>query len=483
MIIQRPLQEVFPLKTKKIAALLTAISLITLSFSGCGEAAPTEEDTIESIISSEATSEEDSYSDNITTEITIVPESTIQNEQTTETAYVSESITEKNTEVVSDDVGGFNGETVETTTETTEAPPETKITETEAAQAPQVVAPQTQMGAEVTSKYAYNTLTQREQNLYDKILAAMLNLESTVDCESDGYTDAEWNKIFSDVYYQEAEIFWVNPFLETGVIQYKTTDKSEITSMQANIDNMTQQIVNNAASLSNNVDRVKYLHDCIIKMNNFEKSGGTNYSPTIYGGLVLGNIQCEGYAKTFAYLAKKIGLDAIVVTGNVESGASHAWNKVCVDGSWYNIDLTHDDPVLQNPNDEYVRYTYFLVPDSWIEGISHFRTNLSQLYSGEELYKAPAAISADYAYFNYYDKTFDNYDIAYNELLNRIINAANNRKPVVQIKVSNRSLFDSLMDNIIQIKDEAKAATGSPWTRIAADKDENLYIITILLEY
>jgi hypothetical protein len=253
--------------------------------------------------------------------------------------------------------------------------------------------------------------------------------------------------------------------------------------MQASIDNMTQQILANVATLDNNVDRVKYIHDCIIKMNDFEKSGGTNYSPTIYGGLVLGTVQCEGYAKTFKYICNKAGIETVVVTGNVESGASHAWNKVCVDGSWYNIDLTHDDPVLQTPNSEYVRYNYFLVPDSWIENISHFRVNLTQLYSGEELYTAPAATSADYSYFNYYDKVYTDYDSAYSELLNRVINAVNNKKSVVQIKLSNRAAFDKLNENLVNLKDEAKAATGGPWTRIAAANDENLYIITISLEY
>lgn len=474
------------MRIKRFSAFLAAICILgTVSLTACSggaEETPTTTTTTTSVTSSSST-ENTTNSDTEIVVTTVPTESESETETFTETAASITETSSEETTVTEENEGGFNASTEATTAETTTAPPETKITETEAAQAPQVTPPETPIGAPITNKYAYNTLSSREQGLYDMILTAMQNCQTVVDYEGAGYTEADWNKIFCNVYYQEAQVFWVNPFIEPGEIQYKTTDFDEINAMQASIDNMTQQIVNNASTLTNNVDRVKYIHDCIIQMNNFEKSGGTNYSPTIYGGLVLGNLQCEGYAKTFAYVCNKAGIETIVVTGNVESGASHAWNKVCVDGTWYNIDLTHDDPVLQTPNSEYIRYNYFLVPDSWIEGISHFRTNLSQLYSGEELYKAPSATSADYSYFNYYDKVYTDYESAYNELLNRVINTANNRKPLAQIKLSNRAAFDMLMNNLVNLKDEAKAATGSPWTRIAVAKDENLYIISISLEY
>jgi transglutaminase/protease-like cytokinesis protein 3 len=42
-------------------------------------------------------------------------------------------------------------------------------------------------------------------------------------------------------------------------------------------------------------------------------------------------------------------------------GVSHGWNKVKIDGEYYNIDVTYDDPVTKY--DVGARYQYFLVTD------------------------------------------------------------------------------------------------------------------------
>ena len=41
---------------------------------------------------------------------------------------------------------------------------------------------------------------------------------------------------------------------------------------------------------------------------------------------------------------------------------NHGWNKVKVDGNWYNLDVTWDDPVPDKKG--HISYGYFLVSDS-----------------------------------------------------------------------------------------------------------------------
>lgn len=82
------------------------------------------------------------------------------------------------------------------------------------------------------------------------------------------------------------------------------------------------------------------------------------YSP--YGVLVLHTGVCESYATAFKLLAIKAGLESRIVTGKGD-GADHAWNQLKVDGVWYNLDVTWDDPVGSEAR---VDHTYFNVDDN-----------------------------------------------------------------------------------------------------------------------
>ncbi len=63
----------------------------------------------------------------------------------------------------------------------------------------------------------------------------------------------------------------------------------------------------------------------------------------------FGRVLCEGYARSFLYLLQRIGFQGVYIAGMADSDGNgaglHAWNKVNVAGSWYNIDTTWDDSI------------------------------------------------------------------------------------------------------------------------------------------
>ena len=59
-------------------------------------------------------------------------------------------------------------------------------------------------------------------------------------------------------------------------------------------------------------------------------------------GFLEGSIVCDGYAKAYQWICRCLGLDCFVVYGQ-GNGDSHAWNKVKVDGTWYNADVCWKD--------------------------------------------------------------------------------------------------------------------------------------------
>ncbi len=102
-------------------------------------------------------------------------------------------------------------------------------------------------------------------------------------------------------------------------------------------------------------EQVKIFHDYIVNNTHYDLNAPG------YGTLVTGTGLCEDYAMTFELLCWLSGIDCRYVTGYAE-GANHAWNKVLVDGTWYNIDLTFDDPVTNFG--DVCFYDYFLKSDA-----------------------------------------------------------------------------------------------------------------------
>lgn len=85
------------------------------------------------------------------------------------------------------------------------------------------------------------------------------------------------------------------------------------------------------------------------------------------GTLTQGIGVCEDYSMTFQLLCWLSGIECMYVTGDANSAGDptwrgHAWNKVKVNGNWYNIDVTYDDPVLAS-GDACI-YDYFLKSDA-----------------------------------------------------------------------------------------------------------------------
>ncbi len=63
---------------------------------------------------------------------------------------------------------------------------------------------------------------------------------------------------------------------------------------------------------------------------------------------------CEGYSEAFQILCGKLGIPCVLLVG-----MNHQWNAVQVDGSWYAVDCTWDDPVGGSFGG--IRRDYFLV--------------------------------------------------------------------------------------------------------------------------
>lgn len=114
------------------------------------------------------------------------------------------------------------------------------------------------------------------------------------------------------------------------------------------------------------VEKIRYINDYLIDNTEYDLSAGDNVY-NIYGTLVNGKAVCEGYARACKYILDDLNIPCIIACGigkNSEGKTeSHAWNYVKVNGAWYALDVTWNDPIISNgigklPNAN--RYEYFL---------------------------------------------------------------------------------------------------------------------------
>lgn len=117
-------------------------------------------------------------------------------------------------------------------------------------------------------------------------------------------------------------------------------------------------------------EKILAIHDYIINNGEYDKrlfSEGEvpPESYSTYGILALGVGVCESYAKSMKYFLDEAGIDSMIVIGT-SRGENHAWNLVKIEGEYYHIDTTWDDPVIEDGS-QVVRHNFFNLNDEQIE--------------------------------------------------------------------------------------------------------------------
>ncbi|MBR3039649.1 MAG: hypothetical protein IKI20_03205 [Lachnospiraceae bacterium] len=179
----------------------------------------------------------------------------------------------------------------------------------------------------------------------------VLKFESTV-APDEAITDKIFQKAMNSDPYAASEFYsyWYS-YSESGG-HYYVTVKFEKPSAYASA--MTKIRARQIAKcfnrrLNNDYEKVKAVHDYLIKLNKYSVVKGGAYSC-----LYLRRSACNGYAYSFYLIMQEMGIPV-----TCEIGGSHAWNKVMLDGEWYNIDVTWDDQ-----SKGVVGYDYFLKCDA-----------------------------------------------------------------------------------------------------------------------
>lgn len=324
-------------------------------------------------------------------------------------------------------------------------------------------------------KQYYSQLTEVEKNIYSKIDTSITNLDETViilspgDLTYENVTKAYDSYIldFPELFYLKAnyDILEVNIFNNKKVtIKLEYIENNRI-KLQQKIDNFNDEMQKIISSVVTNqmtdFEKELAIHDYLVSSIKYYEYENEEDIPqrkhTAYGALIEKEAVCDGISKAFSILLDKVGVKAIVVSGKLGNTA-HAWNKVRINGKWYNVDVTSD-----TCSEERIPiHAYFNLTDK----------NISKTHTISQIMKTPSCISSNHEYYSYNKYQIDKYgDVKSN--ISRIIQDTKGK--ALEFRVENLDV------TIQEIADTLYKLDFNGYKEIEANKIEYYHIDNIYI--
>lgn len=175
------------------------------------------------------------------------------------------------------------------------------------------------------------------------------------------------------------------------------TSTEQIDRAIGQIEETKNNIIRNLSG--NNYKKIMTIHDYIIDNIEYDSTYEALGTYSLYGAFIGKTCVCEGYAKSLKYLANSINIECEIMQGTATNSTgkteSHAWNCIKLDGNWYLMDTTWDDPIIVGNGYKVnvFKYKYFL------KGSQSFEKDhvLSYQFSdGGKKFKYPTISERDY---------------------------------------------------------------------------------------
>jgi len=248
------------------------------------------------------------------------------------------------------------------------------------------------------TKYYFHQLGNKEKQAYNDILSKIDTMPDSIEIPSLDQT--ELTTVFEALLYDNPYLFFLGrscTITKRGLKSYFNAQYI-MTAAQYKIKKQRLQETANAIiagfGRKSQLETEFLIHNYIINNCSYENNGADDES-TAYGALIDKKAACEGYSKAAKVLFDFAGIECYVISGmstNFQGKLeSHMWDIVKINGQYYHLDLTWDDPVtLAQGSRNDLRYTYFNVTDK----------EISKTHSGFHSVNACTATAANYYVVN-----------------------------------------------------------------------------------
>lgn len=336
-------------------------------------------------------------------------------------------------------------------------------------------------------KFYYKKLDGVEKHAYNEIITNIYDMPEEIEVPS--INAEQLDRIFSAILMDNPDLFFVgrkctlsSRALRTYcAIEYIVT-KEEYLAQRDEIENKVQEIVSTLSETKDEWQTELEIHDYIVDNCTYELSEPKLVCSSVYGVLINGYGACEGYSRAAKMLFDEVGIKSALVSGiskssNGEEGP-HMWNAVEINGDFYYLDCTWDDPVTED-GEETKSYSYFNVTAEMIsETHSEFSYNFVCMDTEEN-------------YFVRTNSYFDEYDRSYEKkIANLLGESISNGGSGIQLGFANKKVCNSAYDELVEngrirnVISSASNISGKELMNksIKCSKDEDRFVLTFVLE-
>lgn len=210
------------------------------------------------------------------------------------------------------------------------------------------------------SAFAYNG------DAYDAVYSSLSASEIEIDLSDYNLSVSELQEIFDKIVRTSPELFYVEKTLEysysdtTGYVQTMipkySISGSDLTSAKSTYRSFISGITSGVKSSWSELEKALYLHDELALRLKYDTK-----IDDVYTAAKNGKGNCTAYTLAYIAACKNVGLSCDIA---VSESMQHIWNVVKINGNWYHVDVTWDDPT----SDLYGRVCHnnFLLSDSAI---------------------------------------------------------------------------------------------------------------------
>lgn len=234
------------------------------------------------------------------------------------------------------------------------------------------------------------TVTTGEELIINAIMTGIKNKETQIDLTP--YVSYMVNVYDAlDLYFETLdkypELFYTSATTVSGSY-YKDTSgeiaaytvRVTYTVNSSEIDAMVQAYNNKVTDIKTNYTNPLYgelkneyiAHDYILENTTYDTASVVpDIAHTAYGALINRVAVCDGYAKAMKQLLNDCGIESEIVTN---TAADHAWNYVKIEGQYYHLDATWNDPVKET---NATNYNHFNLSDTALSKVANHSINTS----------------------------------------------------------------------------------------------------------